>query len=242
MTLDPVTATLVTRESAVLGHLWQPAWKAVTVAAGPDLQQQALEIHRRLLRGDPTASLDAAELLEPLTFRLRLKWPGPDYAEACGDAAVEVLVGYLQAPDRYDPTRSALLTWLVMQAHGDLLNAYASPQKRFERAWLVESSLVSDATDEKAPSAIGDHIPSFDTVPSLTKSTVLTAVADAFPEERDRQLIWLMCVEGSRSTDEAAKVLQLLDLPPDERARAVRRHKDRIMQRLRRLGLDKRDE
>ena len=109
---------------------------------GAELQQRALDTHQRLLRRDPAASLDAADLLlDPLVKRLRTKWPGVTYLDACYDAAVEVIVTYLEAPDRYDPARSALLTWLSMQAHGDLLNDYASPQKAFERDWLVESAL-----------------------------------------------------------------------------------------------------
>jgi RNA polymerase sigma-70 factor, ECF subfamily len=212
------------------------------VVAGAKLQEQALEVHKRLLDGDPTASLDATDLLlDPLVKRLRARWPGLPYAEACEDAAVEVFVTYLQAPDRYDPTRSALLTWLTMQAHGDLLNDHASPQKAFERAWLVESALSPDSDVGDAP-VLGDQNPWFDAVPSHNASAVLAAIREAFPEERDRWLIWLVCVEGSRSTDEAAAVLGLMDLPPAARTKEVRRHKDRVMRRLRRLGLDKHDE
>lgn len=208
---------------------------------GAELQQRALDTHQRLLRRDPAASLDAADLLlDPLVKRLRTKWPGVTYLDACYDAAVEVIVTYLEAPDRYDPARSALLTWLSMQAHGDLLNDYASPQKAFERDWLVESAL-SREPDADA-SKLGDQAPWFDSAPSLDAAAVLPTVRDAFPSEQDRRLIWLMCVEGLHSSDDAAAVLGLMDLPPDERTTAVRRHKDRVMRRLRRLGLDKRDE
>lgn len=213
------------------------------MVAGVQLQQQALEIHQRLLSGDPTASLDAAELLlDPLVNRLRGKWPGHSYIEACHDGATEVIVVYLAAPDRYDPTRSALLTWLTMQAHGDLLNDYKSPQKKFERNWIVESALSGDAPGAETAARLGDQVPSFDVVPSLDVSAVLAAVRDAFPDERDRRLIWLMCIDDVHSTDDAAAVLDLMEVPADERPAAVKRHKDRVMHRLRRLGLDKHDE
>jgi hypothetical protein len=175
------------------------------VAAGAQLQQQALVVHQRLLHGDPTASLDAAELLiDPLVDRLRSKWPGPKYVEACHDAAVEVIVSYLGAPARYDPSRSALLTWLAMQAHGDLINVYTSPQQKFERDWIVESALSRDDPDAQTAPMLGDQLPRLDSVPSLEASEVLAAVREAFPDERDRRLIWLMCVERVHSTDEAA--------------------------------------
>ena len=147
---------------------------------------------------------------------------------------------YLEAPDRYDPTRSALLTWLAMQANGDLINDYRSPQKTFERSWMVESALSPDEPGSEAPSRLGDRTPWLDAMPSFDASTVLAAVGDAFPDERDRQLIWLLCVDGVHSTDDAAAVLNLMELPQRERAAAVKRHKDRVMRRLRRLGLDNR--
>jgi RNA polymerase sigma-70 factor (ECF subfamily) len=214
------------------------------VVAGTQLQQQALEIHQRLLSGDPTASLDAAELLlDPLVNRLRAKWPSQNYIDACHDAATEVIVIYLQAPQRYDRARSALLTWLTMQAHGDLLNAYASPQKKFERGWIVESDLSRDGADgDDAGVQLGDQMAWLDAVPTLDASRVLASVRAAFPEERDRRLIWLMCIDGVHSTDDAAAVLDLMHLPPRERAAAVKRHKDRVMRRLRRLGLDESNE
>ena len=213
------------------------------MVVGAQLQQQALEIHQRLLCEDPTAPLDAAELLlDPLVNRLRGRWPAHAYFDACRDAATEVLATFLQAPDRYDPKLSALLTWLAMQANGDLINDYKSQQKTFERSWIVESALPPDGRESDPPVRLGDRTPWVDAVPSLDTSAVLAAVANAFPDGRDRELIWLMCVEGERSTDDAAAVLGLMELPTRERAAAVKREKDRVMRRLRRLGLDNDDE
>lgn len=209
--------------------------------SGAELQRHALTVHQRLLRGDPTASADAAELLlDPVVARLQRKWPGIAHTDACYDAAVDVLIVYLNDPTRYQPTRSSLAGWLVMQAHCDLLNDQASRPKQFERLWLVESALPVNPSSGEMPT-VGDQVPSLDALPEVDGSLVLAAVREAFPDERDRQLIWLMCIEGSRSTEEAARVLGLSGLPTEQRAE-VKRHKDRIMRRLRRLGLDDRDE
>ncbi len=211
-------------------------------ASEAELRQQALDVHERLLLGDPTASVDAAQLLlDPVVARLERKWPDPAYRDACHDAAVDVLVVYLADPSRYQPAQSSLVGWLVMQAHGDLLNDYASKPKQFERLWLVESALPADPSTGETP-RVGDQIPSFDTLPEVDGSIVLAAVRDAFPNECDRQLIWLMCIEGSHSTEEAARVLGLDGLSPDDQTAEVKRHKDRVMRRLRRLGLGDRDE
>ncbi len=111
-------------------------------ASGSELQLQALLVQQRLLRGDPVAPADAAELLlDPVVAHLQYKWPDIAYTDACRDAAVDVLVTYLADPSRYLPNQSSLVGWLVMQAHRDLINDYDSRPKRFERLWLVESAL-----------------------------------------------------------------------------------------------------
>ena len=203
-----------------------------------ELQQQALGLHQRLLRNDPTASADAAELLlDPLVARLSGRWPGLAHTDACHDTAVEVLVTYLADPTRYDQSRASLLGWLIMQAHADLKNDHASRSKRFERAWLVESALPLDS-DTGEPPTVGEAVASLEPLPDVDGSLVLAAVRQAFPDTRDRQLIWLMCIEGSRSSDDAARVLGLEELAPSARAAEVKRHKDRVMRRLRRLGLE----
>lgn len=209
--------------------------------AAAGLQEQALEVHQRLLLDAPTAALDATELLlAPLTRRLRAKWPQLD-RDATHDAATEVLVQYLQAPARYDPTRASLLGWLLLQAHRDLINEYNGKQKSFERAWLVESDLPADrATGE--PAQLDDHLPPTEIEPRLGPSRFLSAIRDALPDERDRQLLWAIADEGSRGTDEAAEILGLTHLPPAERTAEVRKNKDRIMKRLRRLDWGRGDD
>lgn len=199
-----------------------------------ELQEQALEVHRRLLLDEPTAPLDATELLlGPLTGRLCAQWSKLD-RDACHDAATEVLVQYLQAPARYDPTRASLMSWLFLQAHRDLINDYESKQKSFERAWLVESDLLPDRiTGESAQ--LDEHLPPTEMTPRPAPSRIITAIRNALPDEMDRRLLWAIADEGSRSTDEAANILGLMHLPPAERAAEVRKNKDRIMKRLRRL-------
>lgn len=204
------------------------------------LQEQALEIHQRLLLGDPTASLDATELLlAPLIGRLKARWPTLDH-DTRYDAATEVLVQYLQAPTRYDAARASVLGWLTMQAHGDLINAYQSKQRRFERAWVVESALPTNPASGEQ-SRLDDYLPSSEMKPRLDPSRLLSALRESFPDVRDRRLLWHMFVDGSRSTDEAAEILGLTHLTAAERTAEVRKNKDRIAKRLRRLDLDRDD-
>ncbi len=133
-----------------------------------------------------------------------------------------------------------MLTWLTMQAHGDLTNDYQSKQKRFERKWMVESDLPPRAESEE-PGRLDDYLPTTDLGARLEPSRMLTKVYEAFPDERDRRLIWHV-IDGSRSTDEAAEILELTHLTGDERTKEVRKNKDRIKTRLRRLNLERDDD
>jgi hypothetical protein len=63
---------------------------------------------------------------------------------------------------------------------------------------------------------------------------VLAAVRGAFSAEELR--VVMLMLDGERSTDACARVLGLADLPAPEQAREVKRVKDRLGKRLRRLA------
>ncbi len=94
----------------------------------PDPVQAA---HNRLVAGDRVASEELAGLLlDPLVARLRRRWPRWKHTDVLYDAAVDVVLDYLQAPERYDPGGGPLLRWLEIAAHRYLTNAYRSARQR----------------------------------------------------------------------------------------------------------------
>lgn len=60
-------------------------------------------------------------------------------------------------------------------------------------------------------------------------------VEEAVLSERDRRALCLI-ISGERSTDVLAEALELADLPPSERRRQVKQHRDRLVKILERLG------
>jgi len=62
----------------------------------------------------------------------------------------------------------------------------------------------------------------------------LSDVREALPDERDRHAVLLM-MEEERSTEAFAEVWELGNLPTNEQAAEVKRNKDRVKARLRRL-------
>ncbi len=199
-----------------------------------ELQARVLEAHQRLLDGDPVASADLYELLlDPLVRALRRRWPDASWAEAVEDAAVDALVQHIRAAERYDPARASLLGWLVWQANADLINVYRSAQRQFERNVEIASQLRNE-DEARFLDTVGG---ASDRYPVLENTGMWGRIRAAFPDRRERELIWRCWVEGERSTEVAAAVLGLSSLPFAEQRRQVKSVKDRIRKQLQRMGL-----
>jgi RNA polymerase sigma-70 factor (ECF subfamily) len=188
----------------------------------PSRGEQA-ELHAALVRGDPTASARIFEaLLDPLVERLIYKWKTLDL-QKLEDQATDSLIGYVSNPQRYDPQRASLLTYLTLDADGDLKNAYRSSRHDREQ-------LTSDVED-----ALSQRNETTDVELSVEDDRVFLArLQEAFPDECDRRVIYLL-LEGERSTSVYATALRISDLPVYEQRAEVKRVKDRIKKRLARL-------
>lgn len=192
--------------------------------------------HERLLSGDPTATAELFELLLPaLVDRLNSRWPTRAHTDEAHDAAIKVMVDYFTAPQRFDPDRATLLHWLAIQAHADLVNDYRSAKKAFERDVELRDDVAEARERRNRPGVRKNQPGARDSYPSDMESPFLRRVACEFPESADRRLIKLL-IDGDRSTTAAAEALGVGDLPAAEQAAVVKRNKDRIMKKLRRMG------
>lgn len=190
----------------------------------------ALELHQRLLEGDPTAPARLTELLaEPLAERLGHHKPyGVVDDQDVADAAIDALMHYFGAPHRFDLTKKvSLLHWLALVGRRDLQDLARSRRRRPALAPL-EQLPGADRPRRREP---GEE----DRYPSEEETGLFGSVAALLPDERDRQLV-LLEIEGDRSTASAARVLGFEHLPPDEQARQVKKAKDRIKKTIRRKG------
>jgi RNA polymerase sigma-70 factor (ECF subfamily) len=182
------------------------------------------ELHRAIVgQTDPTATARAFDLLlEPLKVRLRFRWPNMSQDEL-ESWAIDSLIAYLENPARYDPKQSALQTYLVMDADGDIKNAYSSAQATRER-------FVGDVEDEASRRNETTDDEKF----NLDDRALYARLREAFPDERDRKVIELM-LQNVRETAAYADVLAVAHLSSAQQAAEVKRVKDRIKKRLRGL-------
>lgn len=184
-------------------------------------------LHRALLAGDPTAPAKIAEaLLEPLVRALKISWRHLDPHDV-EEQAIQSLMNYFGAPQRFDPSKSALLTYLRMDANGDLTNAYRAASRRKE-IHLADVELDPSDRNNAMDEAYEHRIEELESERRLDQR-----LAEAFPDPRDRKIVELLR-DGVRSTSEYALVLDCADLEPEAQAKVVQRAKDRIKKKLNR--------
>lgn len=182
-----------------------------------------LALHSRVLAEDPVASADAFQLMvEPLAAILQRNLGcTPDEAY---DSAVDALFAYLSSPAEFDPGRARLCTFLADIARKraiDRLRARGSRQKREEDFGGVV---------ELRPSAPNEQMETRAEVAKLWSK-----VEEALPADADRQALRLI-LDGERSTEALAEALGLPSMAPADQRREVKRHRDRLLKALERLG------
>jgi RNA polymerase sigma factor (sigma-70 family) len=197
------------------------------------------QVHQRLLQGDPTAPSEVIlAYLEPLTRRLRQRFPDVQDQTLIQDAVTDALFQYVQFPGRFDPTKSNLPSYLTMAARGDLLNALARERRHSSRQVPVEA--VAEAA-LPGNTLVKDESPGSAAEDRMVASQVMHHVLQQVPDPRDREMLKLM-LAGERKTIRYAELLQIERHSEAEQRRIVKRHKDRLKKRLQRLGVRLREE
>jgi RNA polymerase sigma-70 factor, ECF subfamily len=201
----------------------------------PRTPAEADGLHARVLAGDRMAFHDLVETRLPaLVAQLRRRWPTTP-RESCEDAAIEALFNHYRAPERYDPARSRLDSYLFFSAHRDLQNALEREERQRSPGArsLDRVALGPDGRKETIGGRIADPTSDPAERPGGLEPALLAAIAAALPEVRDRRIFDLMA-EGERDTTIFAAILGIEDLAPAEQRGAVKRAKDRIRVRVRR--------
>lgn len=190
------------------------------------------ELHRLLLNGDPTAPARIVERhLDRLIERLSARFPNvPDLVE---DAVSQALTAYVMNPQIYNPDLSPLFNFLIMAADRDLRNLLAAEKRRLKHEVVELDADV--ALDEPGTEYLADERANPERL-DLDQDELEARIQQVLPDPRDQKMLALM-VEGERHTEAFAQILGITSLPLAEQRAVVKRHKDRIKQRLRRARI-----
>lgn len=195
----------------------------------PVLNDLLSKHHIRIMAGDVTAQAEFAELVLPvLTKRLNKKYPAVFDPDLIDTAVIDAILNYFSHPDRYQPQKLSLLSYLFMSAQGDLLNSLKPKQVEKNSIRLAEDVELRDKDAEQSVEgyvAIDDV--NVEEEAFARSSSANLRLLELFPDRRDQELVSLI-LSGVRETGEYAKVLKIDHLSFSEQKEIVKNHKDRI--------------
>jgi len=191
-----------------------------------------LHLHNQLLSGDPAALerlvAECGAALERTLHRRHIALPRDMVRDAANDAFLAVVA----KPAAFDPQKGSLLNFLVHIADHKLAD-----RLRARSRMLVRETPVGGAAElerlESAGSAVlfyASQTPAreLDDLPP----EISTWLSDTLPDPRDRKLLSMIC-DGRQSVEDFAAILGIEHLALPEQRAAVKRHRDRILRRLR---------
>lgn len=197
------------------------------------------EVHRRLLTRDPTALANLAEACaNELHAWLRHQVPGIRDPHLYDNAAADAILNHGEHPDKFDPSRSRLFSYLCMSAKGDLLNALKRESGRQQREVSFADSVEDDDSgrneiiEEPFRRFTGRNEEEDELIRKLDLENARKEFLDSVPEYEIAAVSeWL---EGTRETSTFVDLLGFEDLGKDKQEEAVKRFKDRYTQQLKR--------
>ena len=206
---------------------------ASNLALPPPLQKsprvdEEKELHGRALQRDPVILID---LFQSFASRIEsfLRHDLKCDAETAHDAVLDVFHSYLVRPDRYDPAKGRLVSYLTRGARHRVLEQLRS-----------RSSSVRREEDFASVVELGRPSPKDILEDFVEASRVVDRLAN-WLNERDLASLRLL-LSGEYSTAKLAQALGLDASSPEEMRREVKRQRDRLMKILERLGQEGRDD
>jgi hypothetical protein len=177
-------------------------------------------LHELVIDGDQSA-LQQLFQSAPRVLRWRLRHAYPKVADSLIDDGIEeALVEYALRPAGFDSSRGVPLDRVLYhRAWRNVANLLMSDQKRRTREmYYAQAAIVAMSSGKPVRAAQGQT------------TLLLGLVAD--DSERDALRLWL---EGERRTTPLASILGVAALSLSEQRRTVKRFKDRIRNRVKRL-------
>ncbi len=195
-------------------------------------------IYQRLLAHEADAPGDFIELLlKPLIEELRRRFPALPMPDLITDVATDTLLAFVQSPNNYHMERGDLWKYLLMDAGGDLLNAWDKEQRR--RAREVPFNLVAHDRSDRNTNIVEEEVMrglGMTVLPEgMDAQVAVSHLYTAIPDPRDRQVLLLM-YNGERRTSAFAAVLGIEHLPIEVQRQRVKQAKDRLRLRIKRYG------
>lgn len=187
------------------------------------------DLLRRLRASDAVASAEACEHFLPLLLGRRGWTRGYALDEhRIESAAHDALFAFVQRPERFDPARLSLLSYLRMAARADLINATERERRHALRRVPIEAVELRDPAGNQGQSEV--ELPG-----GLSAAALMRRLHARITDPADRKALARM-IDGVRETAPFARIWGLEHLPIEQQRLEVKKNKDRLQKQARRLG------
>lgn len=196
------------------------------------------DIYQRLLLDEPDAPSDLIELaLDPLIKFLHSKYHSYKDPTVLTDIAIDSLFKFVQQPNRYNPDKSNLWSYLCMDVLSDMHNALDKEQRRASHEIPLDSVADHqfDRNNEVEELVLEKLVP-LALPPNSDMDVIMGRLRNEITDPIDWQIIGLWC-DGERKTEIYAEVLGITHLSLPEQTKIVKKNKDRLRVQLKRLGV-----
>lgn len=184
-------------------------------------------LHARLLEGDPIASADLIETLYlPLTsYALKKHHRFGVDRDRAADLALNVLVSLIERPEQFQDGRGNLFGYLCMALDGDAIN-WGRDLRNREQIFSMHAVEVQE---------IGGNTYEVDPGIKMDAMGILERNFDEIVSDPSDEAVLSLILQDERDYSVYAKALQLNDLSVNAQTAEIKRRKDRIEKRLKRL-------
>ncbi|WNG29350.1 sigma-70 family RNA polymerase sigma factor [Cystobacter fuscus] len=149
------------------------------------------------------------------------------------DAALEAVLAYRKKPERYDPRKVHLFTYIMGVAKHKAVDRWRSVRAQAQRDKKQGDVELLLRTPK-------DQVEKMETYVRVRQLVDLLEEGGAL-NERDLAVLRLFLI-GEGSTEEVAKVLRLPPMSKEDRQSEAKRHRDRLMKLLERFGKEDSDD
>lgn len=138
------------------------------------------------------------------------------------------LIEFAGHPERYQPEKSALRTYLILDIKRNILNAIDKDRRRKKKIVELSSKHGNNKEDDETPDE--------DINTAFLKHRVEEYFKSVFNDALDQRLAWMIMIEKKRQTSTYIDLLNIQQLSGAAQKDEVKKNKDRISAQLRRKG------
>lgn len=197
-----------------------------------------IELHNLIKSGDDLAFAKLCDkYLEPTIKKVRqFNWQIQlNDSSMIATVVVDSFYGYLYNPEKFNPEKQTLERFLVIDAEGDLKNAWAKKKKHQQTFEVIKNEVEFDEQFGNSESGKIRNLntPSQMMIDKEADEILTTELKKHFDSEKDIEMANLI-LSKERDTNAYAEILEITHLQFEKQQQEVKRNKDRIKKVLNR--------